>query len=200
MPIQVYSSVREGPPPPTLAPETLVDVSSLLDAEPESVTAAADDGDDDMVMDDDLPDLLDLAASDEEEDMTDDEAMMNLIVSFATLFPTPTADQVNSLADALTLEGDARQAFIDSLLDELSDEADTASEMQEVNELADDLVVLSVAGADTLTNILNNDGASVDVQRNLDDVAIEDDGEPDTTSRIQKHIQDVPFAVDGEPT
>lgn len=151
-------------------------------------------------------------AEDLEDELGSEEAdaLLTIIDAFVRLFPSPQSKQLASLADALNLDGQAREDFILALVEELTgsedDDSGLPEELDEADEDEDDetddeededdtsdpdqqsaaLALAAIASLsdvsnpdDELSDGLMNDGQDVDNQRNADDLAIQDDGEPD---------------------
>lgn len=214
--------------PSTSVPvDTQVSTDSLL----HFVSAAADDAPEDAEPV--------AAESDPAEDLEDElgaseaDALLTIIDAFVTLFPSPQSQQLASLADALNLEGPAREDFILALVEELTGtDEDNASDLAELDTSDDDdddddddsdedddedeeedgpdqqsaaralAAIASLSDVsnpdDELSDGLMNDGQDIDTQRNADDLAIQDDGEPDIHT---KRTPNAPpeGAFDGKP-
>lgn len=204
MPIDIQPST-------SIPVDTQVSTDSLL----HFVSAAADEP---AAETDPVEDLEDELGSDEAN------AILTIIDSFTTLFPSPQTKQIVSLADALLLEGQAREDFIltmveeitgseddnDDLPDELDDDEDDDEEDGDEDDSKPDqqsaaralAAIASLSDVsnpdDELSDGLMNDGQDIDEQRNADDLAIQDDGEPDIHT---KRTPNAPpeGAFDGKP-
>lgn len=147
-----------------------------------------------------------------------EEGMLAVIEGFVAVFPTPSMNQADHLAEAFELEGLAKDAFVQALMDaaygpaeetsETASEDDTdapADAEEEEDDTLEDLVHAAADDledadgfpihADALTDALNNDGIE-DHGEAPDDEAVQNDGEPDLPS---KHPEDPTGALDGVP-
>ena len=129
--------------------------------------------------------------------ISEEEGMLAVIEGFVSVFPMPTPEQAEHLAQAFLLEGPSAEAFVAALMstaygEEDSDlaEVDASAEDEDPEEDDDDedgLVRALAAGADgtnqdALTEALNNDGVE-DHGEAPDDENIQNDGEPDLPSK-----------------
>lgn len=179
--------------------------------------------------DDDKVDLTSAEDRLEESLPEGTEELLTVIESFMKLFPTPSGDQIKSLADAFLLEGEDREDFMLMCVDAIAgdenvldgdegddDDDDDDEEIDDDDRVLDDedaegdspaaehaalieLASLATASDDPLTEVLNHDGAPVNLQPNVDDQLMGDDGEVDFNTITPS--EEPPFgANDGEPS